>query len=96
MGAEKFQYTLASGSPSVDVTIESARTIVQQYRATYYYIPRLWSVCKQLLYSMMDRNQIGNVYGPLAVSNNAIKLPNGMFLKYPALQYINGEFLYTG
>lgn len=96
MGAEKFQYTLASGSPSVDVTIETARTIVQQYRATYYNIPRLWSVCKQLLYSMMDRNQIGNVYGPLAVSNNAIKLPNGMFLKYPALQYINGEFLYTG
>ena len=96
MGAEKFQYTLASGSPSVDVTIETARAIVQQYRATYYNIPRLWSVCKQLLYSMMDRNQIGNVYGPLAVSNNAIKLPNGMFLKYPALQYINGEFLYTG
>ena len=96
MGAEKFQYTLASGSPSVDVTIETARAIVQQYRATYYNIPRLWSVCKQLLYSMMDRNQIGNVYGPLAVSNNAIKLPNGMFLKFPALQYINGEFLYTG
>jgi len=96
MGAEKFQYTLASGSPSVEVTIETARTIVQQYRATYYNIPRLWSVCKQLLYSMMDRNQIGNTYGPLAVSNNAIKLPNKMFLKYPALQYINGEFLYTG
>ena len=96
MGAEKFQYTLASGSPSVEVTIETARTIVQQYRSTYYNIPRLWSVCKQLLYSMMDRNQIGNTYGPLAVSNNAIKLPNGMFLKYPALQYINGEFLYTG
>jgi DNA polymerase len=96
MGAEKFQYTLASGSPSVDVNIDTARSIVQQYRGTYYNIPRLWSVCKQLLFSMMDRNQIGNVYGPLSVSNNAIKLPNGMFLKYPSLQYINGEFLYKG
>ena len=96
MGAEKFQYTLASGSPSVDVNIETARSIVQQYRGTYYNIPRLWSVCKQLLCSMMDRNQIGNIYGPLSVSNNAIKLPNAMFLKYPSLQYINGEFLYKG
>ena len=96
MGAEKFQYTLASGSPSVDVNIETARSIVQQYRGTYYNIPRLWSVCKQLLFSMMDRNQIGNIYGPLSVSNNAIKLPNAMFLKYPSLQYINGEFLYKG
>ena len=96
MGAEKFQYTLASGSPSVDVNIETARSIVQQYRGTYYNIPRLWSVCKQLLFSMMDRNQLGNIYGPLSVSNNAIKLPNAMFLKYPSLQYINGEFLYKG
>lgn len=96
MGAEKFQYTLASGSPSVDVNIDTARSIVQQYRGTYYNIPRLWSVCKQLLFSMMDRNQIGNIYGPLSVSNNAIKLPNAMFLKYPSLQYINGEFLYKG
>ena len=96
MGAEKFQYTLASGSPSVDVNIDTARSIVQQYRGTYYNIPRLWSVCKQLLFSMMDRNQLGNIYGPLSVSNNAIKLPNAMFLKYPSLQYINGEFLYKG
>ena len=96
MGAEKFQYTLASVSPSVDVNIDTARSIVQQYRGTYYNIPRLWSVCKQLLFSMMDRNQIGNIYGPLSVSNNAIKLPNAMFLKYPSLQYINGEFLYKG
>jgi hypothetical protein len=45
---------------------------------------------------MMDRGQYGNVYGPLVVSNNAIKLPNGMFLKYPGLKYINGQFIYNG
>jgi DNA polymerase I-like protein with 3'-5' exonuclease and polymerase domains len=30
------------------------------------------------------------------ISNNAIKLPNGMFLKYPGLRYLNGEFIYNG
>ena len=96
MGAEKFQYTLQTGAPSVDVTLDTARSIVAQYRGMYYNIPRLWSVCKQLLFGMMDRGQYGNVYGPLVVSNNAIKLPNGMFLKYPGLKYINGQFIYNG
>lgn len=96
MGAEKFQYTLKTGSPSVDVTVESARAIVSQYRGTYPNIPRLWNVCKQLLFGMMDRTQYGNIYGPLMISNNAIKLPNGMFLKYPGLRYFNGEFIYNG
>ena len=96
MGAEKFQYTLQTGVPSVDVTLSTARSIVAQYRGMYYNIPRLWSVCKQLLFGMMDRGQYGNVYGPLVVSNNAIKLPNGMFLRYPGLKYINGQFIYNG
>ena len=96
MGADKFKHTLKSGSPSVDVAKETALAIVQQYRATYYNIPRLWSVCKQLLFGMMDRTQIGNLYGPLSLSNNAICLPNNMFLKYPGLNYVNGEFIYNG
>ena len=96
MGADKFKHTLKSGSPSVDVAKETALGIVQQYRATYYNIPRLWSVCKQLLFGMMDRTQIGKLYGPLSLSNNAICLPNNMFLKYPGLNYVNGEFIYNG
>ena len=96
MGPDKFQHTLKTGSPSVDVTIETSRGIVQQYRATYFNVPRLWSVCKQLLFGMMDRGQLGSTYGPLAVSNNALRLPNGMFLKYPGLQYTNGDFIYNG
>jgi DNA polymerase I-like protein with 3'-5' exonuclease and polymerase domains len=43
---------------------------------------------------MIDRAQYGNTYGPLEVANNAIKLPNDMFLKYPHLMYSAGEFVY--
>ena len=94
MGAEKFQYTLKTGTPSIDVSIEVARAIVSQYRGTYPNIPGLWRVGKQLLFGMMDRTQTGNIYGPLTISNNALRLPNGMYLKYPNLRYVNGEFLY--
>ena len=94
MGAEKFQYTLKTGTPSIDVNIETARAIVSQYRGTYPNIPGLWRIGKQLLFGMMDRTQTGNTYGPLTVSNNALRLPNGMYLKYPNLRYTNGEFLY--
>ena len=94
MGAEKFQYTLKTGTPSIDVSIEVARAIVSQYRGTYPNIPGLWRIGKQLLFGMMDRTQTGNTYGPLIIASNALQLPNGMFLKYPNLRYINGEFLY--
>jgi DNA polymerase len=94
MGAERYQATLTQGSPSVDVTLATAQGIVSQYRGMYPSIPRLWNVCKTFLYGMIDRAQYGNTYGPLVVANNAIQLPNKMFLKYPHLQYAAGEFLY--
>lgn len=94
MGWERYQSTLSSGSPSVDVTDNTAQSIVAQYRAMYPAIPRLWSVCKQFLFGMIDRAQYGTTYGPLEVANNAIQLPNRMFLKYPGLSYNAGEFVY--
>jgi len=94
MGAEKFQYTLKTGAPSIDVNIETARAIVSQYRGTYPNIPGLWRIGKQLLFGMIDRTQTGNTYGPLTISNNALRLPNGMYLRYPNLKCMNGEFLY--
>lgn len=94
MGADRYKDTLKNGSPSIDVSKETALQIVSQYRVMYSNIPRLWNVCKQFLYGMMDRIQYGNKYGPLKVTNNAIELPNGMFLKYPHLRYASGEFLY--
>ena len=94
MGKDRFQATLRQGSPSVDVTDQTALAIVSQYRGMYPNITRLWNVCKQFLYGMIDRAQYGNTYGPLEVANNAIKLPNDMFLKYPHLKYTAGEFVY--
>ncbi len=95
MGHLKFQDTLKSGSPSVDVSDSTAAQIVTQYRSMYPNIPILWSRAKDLLFNMMSPNMFGTKYGPLSVARNRLILPNEMSLNYPELQYIGGEFLYA-
>ena len=95
MGHNKFQDTLKSGSPSVDVSDSTAAQIVTQYRSMYPNIPILWSRAKDLLFNMMSPNMFGTKYGPLSVARNRLILPNEMSLNYPELQYIGGEFLYA-
>lgn len=95
MGADKFKATLKSGSPSVEVTDATALSIVSQYRGMYPNIPLLWAGCKNLLFAMMNRGSIGMDYGPLTVDTNSLQLPNEMHLKYPQLQYQQGEFTYS-
>jgi len=95
MGSNKYQAILKNGKPSIEVTDDTAKRIVAQYRGMYPNIPGLWNTCKQFLFGMMDRAQYGNKRGPLTVVNNAIQLPNGMFLKYPNLSYMYGDFTYS-
>ena len=95
MGKDRYQDTLKNGSPSVDVTDSTALTIVNQYRAMYPNVPKLWNACKQMLYAMLHTNQHIPKYGPLEIVHTAIKLPNGMYLKYPNLIFSGGEFVYN-
>ena len=95
MGHQKFQDTLKSGSPSVDVSDSTAAQIVTQYRTMYPNIPMLWARGKELLFNMGAQENYGSKYGPLTIARNRLVLPNEMSLNYPELQYIGGEFLYN-
>jgi len=95
MGHQKFQDTLKSGSPSVDVSDSTAAQIVTQYRGMYPNIPILWARAKELLFNMGAQQHYGTKYGPLTIARNRLVLPNEMSLNYPSLQYIGGEFLYN-
>ena len=95
MGHQKFQDTLKSGSPSVDVSDSTAAQIVTQYRGMYPNIPMLWARAKELLFNMGAQQHYGTKYGPLTIARNRLVLPNEMSLNYPELQYIGGEFLYS-
>ena len=93
MGHVRFQDTLKAGSPSVEVSDSVAQSIVTQYRGMYPNIPILWSKMKDLLFLMLKNNN--ESYGPLIVQKQQLRLPNGMALKYPDLNYISNEFTYT-
>ena len=94
MGHEKFRLTLKTGSPSVDITEQTAMAIVAQYRGMYPNIPRLWSGMKDSLFQMVNPRGVGLQYGPLTIKPRALALPNGMCLSYPNLTYEHGQFIY--
>jgi len=94
MGHEKFRLTLKAGSPSVDITEQTAMGIVAQYRGMYPNIPLLWSGMKDSLFQMVNPRGVGLKYGPLTIKPRALELPNGMCLSYPNLAYEHGQFIY--
>ena len=92
MGHQRFQDTLKTGSPSVEVSEMVAKNIVLQYRGMYPNIPMLWSRMKDALFLMLHNNKVQ--YGPLSVEKSKIVLPNQMSLKYPTLSFDSNEFTY--
>jgi len=94
MGADKFQATLKTGSPSVELSDTAAKSIVMQYRGMYPNIPQLWSGMKDSLFQMINPQGYGLKYGPLTIRARALELPNGMALNYPNLMFEYGNFVY--
>jgi DNA polymerase len=94
MGADKFQATLKTGSPSVELSDTAAKSIVMQYRGMYPNIPKLWSGMKDSLFQMINPQGYGLKYGPLTIRARALELPNGMALNYPNLMFEYGNFVY--
>ncbi len=94
MGADKFQATLKTGSPSVELSDVAAKSIVMQYRGMYPNIPKLWSGMKDSLFQMINPQGYGLKYGPLTIRPRALELPNGMALNYPNLMFEYGNFVY--
>jgi DNA polymerase len=91
MGAAKFQLQLKNFG--VAITLEEAKRIIDTYRATYPNIVRLWAEAGDMLRAMLrnaqttlGRDDILEVDGA-----NGIKLPNGLYLKYPNLRIREDE-----
>ena len=91
MGAAKFQLQLKNFG--VDVTLDEAKRIIDTYRATYPKIVKLWAEAGDMLKAMLRNAQttLGRD-GLLDVDGaNGIKLPNGLYLKYPNLRLREDE-----
>jgi DNA polymerase len=87
MGAPKFKTQLLTFG--VDISSEDAQHIITTYRTTYPKIPLLWKQAQRAIEAM-----IGDVSAPLGCEDvlvvegkKGIRLPNGLYLRYPNLRY---------
>jgi DNA polymerase len=88
MGHKKFAMTLRSGAmgPAIDFTDAQAKEVVNTYRSTYPRIKLLWTKLEDLVKQTMHKDNFGYQYGPLTVEYHALRMPNGMALKYEDLR----------
>lgn len=82
MGPQKLQQTLKQGTmgPSVDISEDECRRIVQIYRQKNWKIKTFWKKMDQVITNMTLG--IESKEGPLEVGKGFVRLPNGMFLQY--------------
>jgi DNA polymerase len=88
VGAARLQAALKNATPSVTIPIEEAQRIITTYRETYQSIPHLWKQGGEAIKAMMANRSVpfgrdGVLY---VEGNKGIRLPNGMYLKYPNLR----------
>jgi DNA polymerase len=84
MGAPKFQMQLKTFG--VDLPLDECRYIIVVYRDTYPKITGLWAEAGRALEALMSQRTapLGRE-GVLSVDLLGIRLPNGMYIRYPNL-----------
>ncbi len=88
MGGVKFRMQLKTFG--VDLPEEECRYIIDVYRRTYPKIPDLWQSAGRALEALRTQRtaQIGRE-GVLNVDLLGIRLPNGMYIRYPNLRAVD-------
>jgi DNA polymerase I-like protein with 3'-5' exonuclease and polymerase domains len=99
MGAAKFQAQLKTFGVQVDE--EECKRIIQVYRETYPKIPAFWKAAGKALDYIKDNtlSTLGRNGVLVVEGSKGIKLPNGMYVKYPNLRKVikddgNTEIVY--
>ena len=88
MGAAKFQMQLKTFG--VELPLGECKRIISVYRTTYPKIPELWDSAGRALTALKTQrtSQLGRE-GVLQVDLLGIKLPNGMYIRYPNLRAVD-------
>jgi DNA polymerase len=95
MGAEKFRRTLEIGQAGMSVKIDEneAKRIVQLYRQKNFKIVELWRKCDHALNGIVQGGQ-GTVSKCVGYDSEGIRLPNGLYVRYPGLQASTNGYKY--
>ena len=99
-GAKKLQHTLKTQPPGADLPEEECKRIVDLYRQENDKIPALWNECELALNHLMTWPSSAQEYALgqhdcLWVTAHGIRLPNGLYIRYPKLQRGEKGFVYT-
>ena len=91
MGAAKFQNQLKVFG--VVTELEECKRIVNVYRETYPRIPALWREAGKALETMivLQSGTLGRLGVIEVQGNRGLRLPNGMYIKYPNLRLITNS-----
>jgi DNA polymerase I-like protein with 3'-5' exonuclease and polymerase domains len=91
MGSKKFGAQLKTFN--VEIEDGEASRIIQVYRETYDWIPALWSKAGKALDAMIANQTTTLGRGGILVVEGAkgIRLPNGLYVKYPNLRKMRNE-----
>lgn len=92
MGSAKF-ISAARALGDIKVTPSESAKIVDTYRTVYPAIPRYWRALDEILERMVNGGH--GTFGCIEYSRFAIKLPNGMHLRYPNLEMGEDGYQYT-
>ena len=97
MGATKFADTVNAGLKEFNTTIDEieSKRIVDTYRRTNWKIKMLWDKCNAILHSLYSKTS-GQITDLISYDPNGIRLPNDMYVRYPALQNNNSSVWTTG
>jgi len=91
MGAVKFKAQLKNFG--VDMELDEAKRVIDTYRQTYPMIPELWKSAAAVLKAILQNQQttLGRNGVLVAEGIKGIKLPNGLYVKYPKLRIHENE-----
>jgi DNA polymerase len=91
MGSKKFQAQLKTFN--VEIEEAEATRIIQVYRETYDWIPTLWKKAGLALDAMLANQTTTLGRGGILVveGSKGIRLPNGLYVKYPNLRKITNQ-----
>jgi DNA polymerase len=95
MGAEKFRRTLeiGQGGISVKIDINEAERIVRLYRQKNWKIVQFWQQCGNALRNMLSGVE-RELHPQITCTTKGIRLPNGFYIRYPALRETANGFEY--
>jgi DNA polymerase len=98
-GAKKLQHTFKTQPPNTEISEDECKRIVDLYRTTNYKIPALWEECDKALIHLSGWPTGAKEYAIgkhecLWATPHGIRLPNGLYIRYPKLRKSNDRFIY--